>query len=168
MNQKAFTLIELLVVVLIIGILAAVALPQYEKAVTKSKISEAVTAIRAIANAERIYFMANNTYSEAFDELDVSIGQTANTARRTMSFWDIKLTEMSGHYIFAGSTTDVSGSGYGEDRWYIYYHLDTDQFFCCAHKDSASKNKLCRSYTGNATAQGVTTDANLNCYPLSF
>ena len=127
MNKKAFTLIELLVVVLIIGILAAVALPQYEKAVTKSKISEAVTAIRTIANAERVYFMANNTYSEDFDQLDVSVGQTAHAARRTMSFWDIKLTEMSGHYIFAGSTTDVSGSGYGADRWYIYYHLRSER-----------------------------------------
>ena len=57
-NNKGFTLIELLVVVLIIGILAAIALPQYFKAVEKSRAAEANTMIGAINHAQAEHAMA--------------------------------------------------------------------------------------------------------------
>lgn len=76
MNKKTkqgFTLIELLVVVLIIGILAAVALPQYKKAVEKARAAEALVILKAIAEANRVYMLTNNTYAEHIDELDIEI-----------------------------------------------------------------------------------------------
>ena len=69
--MKGFTLIELLVVVLIIGILSAVALPQYEKAVEKSRATEALTNLRSIVQSVQLYKMANGVATNDWDALDV-------------------------------------------------------------------------------------------------
>lgn len=72
MNNKGFTLIELLVVVLIIGILAAMALPQYFKAVERSRMSEAVTLLANIAQAQQRKYLQINRYAGVFTGLDVA------------------------------------------------------------------------------------------------
>ena len=64
-----FTLIELLVVVLIIGILAAVAVPQYQKAVMKSRYANLMAVTEAVGKAEEIYFMGHGVYTDNFDDL---------------------------------------------------------------------------------------------------
>jgi type IV pilus assembly protein PilE len=61
-NKKGFTLIELLVVVVIIAILAAVALPQYQKAVEKSRAVEAFINVKNIYDAEKLYFLSIGEY----------------------------------------------------------------------------------------------------------
>lgn len=71
-NNKGFTLIELLVVVLIIGILAAMALPQYFKAVERSRMTEAVTLLGNIAQAQQRKYLQINKYAEKYTGLDVA------------------------------------------------------------------------------------------------
>ncbi len=67
-----FTLIELLVVVLIIGILAAMAMPQYFKAVERSRMTDAITIMDSVVKAQRRKWMQTNRYAEDFRGLDVS------------------------------------------------------------------------------------------------
>ncbi len=66
-NSKAFTLIELLVVVLIVGILAAVALPQYQKAVEKTRLTELVHEINIIKKISALHLLENGTPATLHD-----------------------------------------------------------------------------------------------------
>ena len=71
--KRGFTLIELLVVVLIIGILAAVAFPQYQKAVVKSRASAMLPLVTALGEAQKRYFIENGSYADSFAQLDVTL-----------------------------------------------------------------------------------------------
>ena len=73
LGAKGFTLIELLVVVLIIGILAAVAVPQYNKAVWRARNAQLKAVIKTIRQAQDSYFMANGQYAGNFNELAVDL-----------------------------------------------------------------------------------------------
>ena len=73
MKNRAFTLIELLVVVLIIGILSAIALPQYQKAVEKARLATMLPLLRSVAEAQYVYKLANGQLADKFDELDITL-----------------------------------------------------------------------------------------------
>ena len=69
--KKGFTLIELLVVVLIIGILSAVALPQYQKAIIRTRLSNIQQIVASFKLAEEAYYLANGAYTNDSTLLDV-------------------------------------------------------------------------------------------------
>jgi type IV pilus assembly protein PilE len=71
--KKGFTLIELLVVVLIIGILSAIAIPQYAKTAERSRAAEVLASIRTLKDALEMYYLQAGVYPTAEDQLDVTI-----------------------------------------------------------------------------------------------
>jgi type IV pilus assembly protein PilE len=94
-NKKAFTLIELLVVVLITGILAAIALPQYQKAVQKSRAYTAVQNVKALAEANRLHKLVTGQYTTDMDKLDITLGND--------KYFDYKIYNDAVMHIMASS-----------------------------------------------------------------
>jgi prepilin-type N-terminal cleavage/methylation domain-containing protein len=87
-NQKreGFTLIELLIVVAIIGILAAIAIPQYNKYRQRAQDAVAVSAIDAIVSAQQLYFTDNNKYASTYNSLaSLSLTKDSNVLYGTIT-----------------------------------------------------------------------------------
>ncbi len=150
--KKGFTLIELLVVVLIIGILSAVALPQYTKAVNRAKAAEAWTIMKAIADAQEVYFLANDTYSSRFDELDIEIPELKN--------WDIG-TGMGGTATNFYLKLEGKGSMSNYD---MTYHKDLDESSINYPKRIAcwGDPKNCKNMI---PCTDIGTNVGAHCYP---
>jgi len=115
MNNKGFTLIELLVVVLIIGILAAIALPQYMKAVEKSRAAEAITLLGNLVNAEKIYEMAQGSFTNDLSSLDITMpGITASGGASATSLtnnFKITVTSADKAATFAAKAERIKSDG---------------------------------------------------------
>ena len=136
-RHSGFTLIELLVVVLIIGILSAVALPQYQKAVEKSRAAEALTNLRALVNAMQLSKMANGVPAEKLEDLDVSLpGEKID--KRTVKLknftYDIRnLGKGTEKFEVVATRNDATT----DDRKYYIYFSYQGSWACVAMKEAA-------------------------------
>ena len=110
--KKGFTLIELLVVVLIIGILSAIAIPQYQKAVRRSRAAEARLAIKRINDAMNEYYLANGAYPQMNFPFSIEIGEVhtqggSTITGFTLNNWEVEWSNPPTSYKLTSQFSDA-------------------------------------------------------------
>jgi prepilin-type N-terminal cleavage/methylation domain-containing protein len=156
-NRKAFTLIELLVVVLIIGILAAIALPQYNAAVEKTKATEAIMLGKNLIDAADVYKLVNGDWPTSYDNLDIVIpkGYTVSGDKAKSNNFEIWLDGADA----AVRIYRLNSSGQRVD-YYFWWGMDSKLRTCNIHAGITNPlndkgKRLCQSLGGVSTANGV-------------
>jgi len=171
--RHGFTLVELLVVVLIIGILAAVALPQYQKAVDKSRYASMMQAARSIENAQETYFMENGEYATEWDQLPVSLpeGLPTNSEGRPV-------LGVGGFAIGIANTSAIYYIGDDRVAAFTQYHNSNEdngdyagKAFCFSYKNSYRERAkaICSAFGGKLKSTNNKCDSTRPCetYALS-
>ena len=126
-NKTGFTLIEVLVVVLIIGILAAVAVPGYMRSVEKTRAMEAIQALSDISKAEHDYYLSKNRYTNDFSDLVIATIDKNTLQEATHSSYktDFFVYNLDNTQNLATANRDK-----GPDSYTLYKFFDDPITYC--------------------------------------
>ena len=145
--KTGFTLIELLVVILIIGILAAVALPQYQRAVDKSRFMKYIQVAHGIKRAQETYFLANGLYSPDLQALDVDYSGGCRSIHALNNEWSCP----EGYFIDLGAAYNQSLGALSVSLCPGY---NTGSAACSPHRE-ATYSLYFDHYSGDPSKKGT-------------
>lgn len=143
-KRSGFTLIELLVIVVIIGILSAIAVPQYQKAVERARASEALANVRALVGALKIYEMANGRITSDLSQPDIDLTGTLsqNNKQLATDLFTYSIHDITFYRVYAQRNNPRNIPSLS----YTIYYRDGTGYGCSAEKPDAYS--LCRSICG--------------------
>ena len=157
-SNQGFTLLELLVVVLIICILGVIALPQYKKAVYKTRFTRSRLMLNSIYKAQQEYFAVHGRYAVDFSSLNIDLPKTQGTPT-SYAFWNWG-------YCFLGSGYGGCGLTLKDGSCREIMDWSPPHKPCCyASKRSVLAQEICQAATGKTTEQKTSLG---NDYLYSF
>jgi prepilin-type N-terminal cleavage/methylation domain-containing protein len=162
-NKKAFTLIELLVVVLIIAILAAIALPRYQRAVLKARAAQSLILLRSVLDAEQRYYLINGKYTIRFSDFDITFPGSLSGSASWHDSWNVN--ERINIQIRNDGGPEWGTVDAGANTLAMRVVFNNGKIYCTAYSSDPAGLDVCSTYAPKA-ASGTATFCNSSntCY----